>query len=139
MAITNNLGLASGTVEDGVTPMPLMASDTPAPADKDIAIVVATTAIAQFAPLMLSAGAFVPWVAGSEIAAVSLYILPIGTQRAAVRVAGMFNLDAIAWPGGTTEAQVQSASTGMCHFRKLLYSNKRTGTEGAPGTPAGPA
>ena len=45
---------------------------------------------------------------------------------------------AIRWPDGTTEAQVQAAARGMLIFRKLLWSDKRTGNEPAPGTPAGP-
>ena len=118
----------------------LWAGDTPSPSTVDVLLTVTGTALGQFVPLQRSeAGAFEPWAAGNEIAAVTGYGIPVGAnQRAAVYVAGCFNIDAIRWPADTTEAQVQAAQTGMCVFRKLLYSDKRTGTEPAPGTPAGP-
>lgn len=133
---------ANGEVIPGSAPPQLFAGDTPAVVTQDIAITVATTALVQFQPLMLdgTSGAYVPWAAGvgNEIAAVTAYAIPIGTSRNAVYTAGMFNIDAIVWPATTTEAQVQISQTGMCRFRKLLYSDKRTGNEGPPGTPAGP-
>lgn len=118
----------------------LFAGDAPAPSTIDVALTVATTALVQFQPLQRNAttAVFEPWAAGNEIAAITGYGVPIGTSRAAVYVAGCFNIDAIAWPDATTEAQVQAASSGMLVFRKLLWSDKRTGTEPAPGTPAGP-
>ena len=138
MPLDYTYGLAGSTTENVANQESLMAADTPAIADQDFAITVATNPIPQFYPLMLSAGAIVPWVAGNPIYGVSLYLMPVGVQRAAIRVAGMFNIDAMRWPVSTTEAQVQSAQTGMVRFRKLLYSDKRTGNEGAPGTYAGP-
>lgn len=118
----------------------LFAGDAPAPATIDVSLTVATTALTQFQPLQRNdtTGAYEPWAAGNEIAAITGYGVPVGTSRAAVYVAGCFNLDAIRWPASTTEAQVQAASSGMLVFRKLLWSDKRTGTEPAPGTPAGP-
>lgn len=119
----------------------LFAGDAPAPATVDIAITVATNPILQFAPLQQDSTtlAYEPWEAGNPIAAISAFALPVGAQRKAVYVAGCFNIDAIRWPASTTEAQVQAASSRMLVFRKLLWSGQRTGTEPAPGTPAGPA
>lgn len=134
----------------------LFAGDAPAPATIDIAITVSGAALQQFVPLMrnpgdpgdpeadppvfpgASDGTYVPWVAGNPIAAITAYDIAVGSSRAAVYVAGCFNLDAIRWPTNTTEAQVQAAASNMLVFRKLLWSDKRTGTEPAPGTPAGP-
>lgn len=119
----------------------LFAGDAPAPATIDILLTVATDPILQFVPLQRdgTTQAYEPWEAGNEIAAITAYGVPVGAdQRAAVYVAGCFNLDAIRWPENTTEAQVQAAARGMLVFRKLLWSDKRTGTEPAPGTPAGP-
>lgn len=117
----------------------LFAGDAPAPSTIDVELTVTGTALQQFVPLQRSeAGAFEPWAAGNEIAAITAYGVPVGTSRAAVYVAGCFNIDAIRWPADTTEAQVQAAARGMLVFRKLLWSDKRTGTEPPPGTPAGP-
>ena len=117
----------------------IFAAESPAPATIDVAITVAGAAIPQFVPLQIDeTGAYTPWTAGNEIAGITAFALPVGTQRKAIYVAGCFNLDAIRWPNTTTEAQVQAASTGMLIFRKLLWSDKRTGNEPAPGTPAGP-
>ena len=141
MPLKNEIHLA--TSEDlGATPAAdgLWAGDTPSPATRDVSITVASTALVQYQPLQRNAStqAYEPWAAGAEIAAVTCYGVPIGTSRAAVYTAGMFNIDAIAWPASTTEAQVQAGARGQCQFRKLLWSDKRTGTEPAPGTPAGP-
>ena len=118
----------------------IFAAESPAPATIDVAITVATNPIPQFVPLQRNGttGAYEPWAAGNEIAGITAFALPVGTQRKAIYVAGCFNLDAIRWPDGTTEAQVQAAARGMLIFRKLLWSDKRTGNEPAPGTPAGP-
>ena len=118
----------------------LFAGDTPSPSTIDVAITVSGAALQQFVPLQRNdtTQAFEPWAAGNEIAAITAYGIPVGSSRAAVYVAGCFNIDAIRWPGSTTEAQVQAAARGMLVFRKLLWSDKRTGTEPAPGTPAGP-
>lgn len=132
---------ASGAnAEDTGLPPQLMAGDTPAVVTQDFAITVSTNPIAQFAPLKWDGGNLVPWTAGSEIAAITAFGLPVGTLRKAVYTAGMFNIDAINWPSGTTEAQVQAAQSGMLRFRKLLHSDKRTGNESAyvgPGNEAG--
>lgn len=119
----------------------LFAGDAPAPSTVDIAITVATNPILQFVPLQQddTTLAYEPWEAGNPIAAITAFALPVGAQRKAVYVAGCFNIDAIRWPASTTEAQIQAASSRMLVFRKLLWSDKRTGTEPAPGTPAGPA
>ena len=134
---------ASGAnAEDTGLPPQLLAGDTPAVATQDFAITVAGAAIPQFSPLARTAGALVPWTAGTEIAAITAFDLPIGTLRKALYVAGMFNIDAINWPDGTTEAQIEAGSTGMLRFRKLLYSDARTGNESTtpgPGEEAGPA
>lgn len=139
---TPSISLASSQSGEFTEEVELMAGDTPHISDRDVAITVVTTPIPAFTPLARNATtqAFEPWANGGTlaIAAISLYPMPVGAQRAAVRESGMFNLDAINWPAGTTEAQVQAASRETCRFRKLLYSNKRTGNEGAPGTPAGP-
>ncbi len=127
-------------VEDTGLPPQLLAGDTPAVSTQDFLIVVATNPIGQFAPLKWDSGNLVPWTAGAEIAAITAFALPVGTQRKVVYVAGMFNIDAINWPTGTTEAQVQAAQSGMLRFRKLLHSDKRTGNESTyvgPGNEAG--
>jgi hypothetical protein len=118
----------------------LWAGDTPSPSTIDVAVTVSGSPIPQFTPLQRHATthAFELWAAGNEVAAVTAYEIPVGTSRAALYIAGCFNLDAINWPAATTEAQVQAAERGMIVFRKLLWSDKRTGTEPAPGTPAGP-
>lgn len=114
----------------------LFAGDAPAPATQDLPL---TGPLQQFVPLQRTeTGTLEPWAAGNEIAAITGYAVPAGTARAAVYVAGCFNLDALRWPADTTEAQVEAAQTGKIICRKLLYSDKRTGTEPAPGTPAGP-
>ena len=131
---------AEGVVEDNTVPPQLFAGDTPAVSTRDVAITNAA-AIGQFVPLQANetTGAYEPWEAGNEIVALTAYDIAIGTARSAVYTAGCFNLDAIQWPADTTEAQVQAATTSsQVVFRKLLYSNKRTGNEGAPGIPAGP-
>lgn len=133
------IGYAEFSEDPGVAPPQLMAGDTPAVVTQDFAITVAGATILQFTPLQRDEdGAFEPWAAGGEIAAIAAFDLPVGTLRKAVYTEGMFNIDAIRWPTGTTEAEVEVAQTGNLRFRKLLYSDQRTGNEGAPGTPAGP-
>lgn len=133
----------SDVSDTGSRPPQLFAGDTPPVSTQDIAITVAGTALLQYQPLQMdgTTGAYEPWAVadGLPIAAITAYEAPIGTQRIAVYTEGMFNIDAIVWPATTTEAQVQVAATMGCKFRKLLYSDKRTGNEGDPGTPAGPA
>jgi hypothetical protein len=106
----------------------IFAGDTPPVATQDILIVAALGAIPQFTPLSFATGAYKLWAVGEEIAAVTAYAIPdsASDQRAAVYVAGMFNIDAIAWPAGTDEAEAHAGSVAsQCKFRKLLYSDKR--------------
>lgn len=132
---------ASGAnAEDASLPPQLMAGDTPAVVTQDFAITVSGTAIPQYTPLKLSSGNYVPWTAGSEVAAIAPFDLPVGTYRKCLYVAGMFNIDALKWPSGTTEVQADAGQTGMIRYRKLLHSDKRTGDESAlvgPGNEAG--
>lgn len=134
MVMDYNINYASGPGEDSVDVPQLQAAETPALATQDV--VLPTAALLQFVPL---GPGYAPWAAGDEIVAVTAYAKAAGVTRCAVYTAGCFNIDAIRWPAMTTEAQIQAASeTSQLKFRKLLYSQKRTGTEPAPGTPAGP-
>src|SRR6188768_2068532 len=123
--IPNNLGIARGVTNEGATPHPqLMASDTPQIADVDVIVPAAQL---QFVPL---GPGYAAWAAGDPIIAVTMFQIVGTNQRKVVRVAGCFNIDAIRWPAGTTEAQIQVATEGsQLQFRKLLYSQKRTGGE----------
>jgi hypothetical protein len=130
MAGTTNHIAQSFTDDVYAGNQPLMAGDTPPMATRDVLIPAALAAIPQYTPLGYAAGAYKVWaVADGAVAAVAAYAIPdsASDQRAAVYTAGMFNIDAIAWPGGTTEAQVQTAqANSQLQFRKLLYSDKRT-------------
>lgn len=131
---------AESSTDPGAAPPQLFAGDTPAVVTQDVPLTVSGTALKQFQPLQLAdgvTGAYEPWAAGSPIAAVTCFAVPIGTTRKAVYTAGMFNINAIAWPEGTTEAQVDAAQSLGCKFRRLLYSDKRTGNE-ALGVESGP-
>ena len=133
MVMDYDINYASGPGEDSVDVPQLFAGETPAVATQDV--LLPAGALLQFVPL---GPGYAPWAAGDEIVAITAYGTP-GSKRAAVYTAGCFNIDAIRWPATTTEAQIQAASeTSQLKFRKLLYSQKRTGTEPAPGTPAGP-
>lgn len=133
MVMPYDIHYASGPNEGSVEVPQLFAGETPPVSTRDV--LLPAGAVAQFAPL---GPGYAPWAAGDAVVAVAAYAHP-GGGRAAVYDGGCFNIDAIAWPAGTTEAQVQAASeTGLLKFRKLLYSQKRTGSEPAPGTPAGP-
>lgn len=124
---------ASGPNAENVEVPQLFAGETPPVATQDV--LLPAGALAQFVPL---GPGYAKWAAGVAIVAVTAYATP-GGKRAAVYTSACFNIDAIAWPATTTEAQIQAASeVGSLKFRKLLYSQKRTGTEPAPGTPAGP-
>lgn len=127
---TNTNGIAGSYTDDTYSPQQsIFAGDTPPVATRDILIVAALGAIPQYTPLSFAAGAYKLWAATEVVAAVTAYAIPdsASDQRAAVYTAGMFNQDAIAWPGGTTEAQVTAAQvSSQCQFRKLLYSDKRT-------------
>ena len=139
---------ASGPGAEAIgLPPQLLAGDTPPVATQDILITVAGTALLAFAPLQRdgTTQAWEPWVAadGLPVSGVTCYPVAIGaSQRVAVYTEGMFNQDAINWPDGTTEAQIAAAMRGDIKYRKLLYSNKRTGTEpttAGPGSEAGPS
>ena len=127
----------------GDSPLPpqLFAGDTPAVVTNDHPI----TNVAiwpQYRVLQRNAStqAWELWAAGGlPVAGVVAYDLPIGTaKRAAIYEAGMFNIDALVWPNGTTEAQAQAGLRDLVKGRKLLYSDKRTGNEQL-GVPAGPS
>lgn len=131
--IRNTMGIASS--EDvGDTGVPqLFAGDTPPVVHIDV--LLPAGARLQYVPLGDAYGA---WAAGQQVSGITAYATP-GGVRAAIYVEGCFNLDAIAWPAGTTEAQIQAASiTSNLKFRRPLYSNKRTGTEPGPGKFDGP-
>ena len=136
-----NIHYASGAnAEDTGLPPQLMAGDTPAVVTQDFAITVSSAPIKQFTPLKIDGGNYVPWTSGSEVAAIAPFDLPVGSYRKALYTAGMFNIDALNWPAGTTEAQADAAQTGMVRYRKLLHSDKRTGNESenvGPGNEAG--
>lgn len=108
--------------------IPLFAGDTPAPVTRDVLFPAALPAIGKYVPLSFAAGAYKVWAAGEQIVAITAYAVPdkASDQRAAVYTAGMFNIDAINWPAGTTEAQVEAgAANSQCQFKKRLYSDKR--------------
>lgn len=131
---------ASGAnAEDTGLPPQLMAGDTPAVSTQDFAFSLGE-AIGQFVPLTRDGDSFAPWAAGDSVDALSAYPIPVGDSRAAVYTEGMFNIDAINWPDGTTEVEAMTAMTGNLKYRKLLYSDKRTGNESdevGPGNEAG--
>lgn len=132
----------AGSFADTTYPatQPLFAGDTPPVVTRDVLIPTALGAIPKHTPLQFTAGAYAVWAAGAEIVGVTAYDIPdlAENQRSAIYTAGMFNIDAIAWPNGTTEDQVAAASvSSQCQFRKLLYSDKRVAKSGlAAGTHA---
>ena len=131
---------ASGAnAEDTGLPPQLMAGDTPPVSTQDFPFSLAT-AIGQFVPLTRDGDSFEPWAAGDQVDGISAYDIPVGDSRAAVYTEGMFNIDALAWPEGTTEVEAMTAMTGNVKYRKLLHSDKRTGNESlevGPGNEAG--
>lgn len=132
--IDYGINYAEGTEGDYIAPPQLLAGETPALGTLDV--LMPAGARRQFEPLGTNYGL---WAPGQVITGVTAYATP-GGVRAAIYGSGCFNLDAIKWPAGTTEAQVQTAQiSSQCKFRKLLYSDKRTGSEPAPGTEAGPS
>lgn len=139
--MSTDIHIASGAnAEDFSLPPQLYAGDTPAVVTQDFSITVSGTAIPKHTPLKRDGGNHVPWTAGSEVAAVAACDLPVGTYRKVLYTAAMFNIDALKWPAGTTEAQADAAQTGMIRYRKLLHSDKRTGNESqyvGPGNEAG--
>lgn len=124
MYIPNTIGIA-GASDLGRTDVPqLFAGDTPAIVTNDVVIPAAK---GQYVPL---GPGYAAWAAGQPIIALTAFAHTGTNQRKAVYTAGMFNIDMIQWPSGTTEAQIQAATEqGMVKFRKPLYSDKRTGGE----------
>lgn len=140
--------IASGPGSENLgLPLQLIISDTPPVVTQDVVLTVSGSPMPEFTPLQRdgTTQAWEPWVAadGLPVSGVTCYTIPVGaSQRVAVYTEGMFNQDAIKWPDGTTEAQIMAAMRGDVKYRKLLYSNKRTGTEpttAGPGSEAGPA
>lgn len=137
---------AQGPGEEVALVVPqLFAGDTPPVTTIDVRFAAAQGAIAQYAPLQFDPadGLYKAWAAAAPISAVAAYPIPDQAidQRAAVYVGGCFNVDAIAWPEGTSEEAVAiamnhaSANSKMV-FRKLLFSDKRVaagGLEVGPG------
>lgn len=126
----NNIHIASGPNEEAITVPQLFAGDQPAVATQDVLIPLALGAIPQYTPLSWddTGNAYKVWAAGEKVKAIAAYDIPdsASDQRAAVYIAGMFNQDAITWPGGTTEAQIADAQeAGLLRFRKLLSSDHR--------------
>ena len=126
----HSMGIAAVETESPVQVPQLMAGDTPALATRDVPILAAAAAIPQYTPLKSVAGVWTPWLVADDapIAGIAMYDIPnLGVdQRAAVAVAGMFNIDAIEWPADTTEVDVETYSVGSpLQFRKLLYSDQR--------------
>jgi hypothetical protein len=119
---------AQGPIDEVTTVPQLIAADTPAITTIDVPFLAAQGAFAQYAPLTYdpATGTYIAWVADAALNAIAAY--PI--QRHAVYTAGCFNIDAIAWPEGTSEEAVKKAmahasSNSMLVFRKLLFSDKR--------------
>ena len=144
--MTTQIASGPGSENLGLPPQ-LLAGDTPGLSSQDVLLTVTGTPMPAYTPLQRDATTFLfePWVAadGQPVAAITPFQIPVGAnQRIAVYTEGMFNQDAIAWPAGTTEVQIAAAMRSNVKYRKLLYSNKRTGTEpttAGPGSEAGPA
>lgn len=136
--MANTIHIAtSGADEAFPGVQPIMAGDTPPMATRDVLFPLELGAIPQYTPLSFAAAVTGPpaitarykvWAAGETISAMTAYAVPDQgvDQRAAVYTAGMFNIDAVTWPAGTTEDQVAAATiNSQVQFRKLLYSDKR--------------
>lgn len=129
----NTIHIAQGPIDEATGAVPqLFAGDTPAVVTRDVPFLTAQGAIAQYTPLTFSTGSYVAWAAGGPIHAITAYAVPdlAVDQRAAVYIGGCFNVDAIAWPAGTSEADIEaavnaSAANSLLQFRKLLWSDKR--------------
>ena len=138
--MSNNIHIAESGFQDFNLPDQFIAGDTPQVVTRD-ELVTNAGAWPQYTPLQRnnSTQKLELWAAGNEVAAITAYDVAIGTNvRSAYYFAGMFNIDMIKWPNGTTEAQAEAGLRGMVQARKLLYSNKRTGNEQL-GVPAGPS
>lgn len=131
MAHTHTMGIAAmPAAEDlGIVPQ-FYAGESPAAAHRDVPIAAAAAAIPQYTPMKSVAGVWTPWAVADAVpvAGITLYAIPnlAVDQRASVVVAGMINIDAVAWPADTTETNVETAQAGSpLQFRKLLYSDQR--------------
>ena len=133
----NDIHIAESAFETSALPPQFIAGDTPAlvTADQRFNALVAWP---QYTPLQLDAtNGYEPWVAGNQVAAITPFDIAIGEQRKVLILGVMANIDAVLWPSGATENQVEAGLTGMIRARKLLYSDQRTGNE-VLGMPAGP-
>lgn len=135
----SKIHIAEGPGDESITVPQLFAGDTPHVTTRDVLFKAAQGALPQYTPLSWDGvnGNYIAWAAGAAIAAVTCYDVPDQAvdQRAAVYVAGNFNIDAILWPAGTTEEQVHAAmvasgANSMLQFRKLLYSGERVADGG---------
>jgi hypothetical protein len=138
--MANEIHIAQSFTDDTFTEAPsIMAGDTPPVATRDLLLVAALGAIPQYTPLSFATGAYKVWAAGENIVAMTGYAVPDQAvdQRAACYTAGMFNIDAVNWPAGTTETQVAAATiNSQVQFRKHLYSDKRVTKSGVLVGPA---
>lgn len=134
----STIHIAEGPGDETTTVPQLFAGDTPAVVTRDIHV-DGSQSFAQYAPLTFDPAdnLYKAWAPGGAISAITAYAVPLvaGGQRVAVYVGGCFNVDAIAWPTGTGEADVEdamnaNASNSLLQFRKLLYSDKRVAVSG---------
>lgn len=132
--MANEIHIAQSFADDTFAgQQPIMAGDTPPMSTRDVLIPAALAALPQYTPLSFAAGAYKAWADGEEVVAMTAYAVPNQAvdQRAAVYVAGMFNIDAVNWPAATTEEMVEAATlSSLMKFRKLLYSDKRVDKSG---------
>lgn len=133
----NEINIAQSFTDDAyAADTPIMAGDTPAFATRDVPFPAALGAIPQYTPLSyddVTTNAYKPWAVGEAIVGMTMYAVPdqAVVQRAAIATAGMFNIDAVTWPAGTTEDDVLAATVNsQMQFRKLLYSDKRVTKSG---------
>lgn len=132
--MANTIHIAQGPGDESYTVPQLFAGDTPAVTTRDALVKSTQGAIPQYTPLSWdnTNGIYIAWVAGQEISAVTAYAIPdlAVDQRVALYFGGCFNVDAIAWPEGTSEADVESSmnasgANSLLVFRKPLWSDKR--------------
>ena len=135
----NTIHIAQGPGAESYDVPQLFAGDTPAVVTRDVRVAASQATIPQYTPLSFDEadGLYKPWAAGGAISAVTAYAVPdlAVDQRAAVYLGGCFNVDAIKWPAGTSEADVEAAmhastANSLMQFRKLLYSDKRVAAGG---------
>lgn len=135
----NTIHIAQGPGDESYDVPQLFAGDTPAVVTRDVRVAASQAAIPQYTPLAFddADGLYKPWAAGDVISGVTAYAIPdlAVDQRAAVYLGGCFNVDAIAWPASTSEADVELAmnaagSNSLLQFRKPLWSDKRVAAGG---------